>query len=252
MPLTRILFLASGITELPANGALQKFSEALLEVKPELGDDLKGFISASVKWRPKGKFLVNKNLQPPIVGQSPLRYSAKGEPQLAQWIEKSAQAMGLWAEATEEWGLDFGHLHPLMLLRPEADRLVIPVSLSQMSPEAHRKWGIAIRKGSQKWPDPLTLIVSGSLSFRPDLAEGQEETLKAKQFDDDVIEYLRSGTIGKLDEMERSLFKAAQPEGGSGSLYFLWGALGENVSGKVYHYQRPYPGIGRTAILFTL
>ncbi len=188
-----------------------------------------------------------------MLGKDAPALSVHGEPQLAQSIEKAAEATGLWAEATDEWGLDPGHWHPLSLLSPEGNLMVVPTSLSQMSPEAHRKWGVAVRRGTQKWPEPLALVVTGSLSYRTDLNGHVDQTLNViRKFDDEIVRMLSGGTIGELDDMDKTLFKAAQPEGGWGSLYFLWGALGENIPGSLHYYERPSPGVGSAAFLFNL
>lgn len=252
MPISKIIFVTDTSLAGIGNGHPQEFVQALLAAKQTL-DNVKGFISVSVKWRPMGKFLVNRSAAPLVLGEDAPRYAASGQPELAALIEKAAEATGLWAESTEEWGLDSGHWRPLIQLCPEADLTVVPLSLSQMSPEAHRKWGVAIRRGAQKWPVPLALVVNGSLSARLDLRNEKEPIVESvKKFDDEIVRMLRSGKIGEMDEMDRNLFKAAQPEGGWGALYCLWGALGENIPGLLHHYSRPLPGVGIAAFSFSL
>lgn len=248
MPITKVLFLAQGFREGEKNGSSRKITELLSRVSPQFAD-AKGFLSASVKWRPKGKFLVNKSQAPAVLGENAPQLRVKGEPSLAESIAKSAEASGLWAEATEEWGLDPGHWRPLQLLK-SGDVTAIPLSLSQMSPEAHRKWGIAVKRAAQKYADPLTLVVSGSLSFRPDLGDLADSQVEA--FDQELIRILTKGPLVGLEDVNRNLFKAAQPEGGWGSIYFLWGAVGDKTVGNLEMYERPLPGVAQAAITFSL
>lgn len=250
MPITTIVFIADGANSASGNGHEQEFARALLDMRATL-NGLGGFLCASVQWRPMGKFLVNRSSSPLLLGENPPASTAKGWPELAGSVEKAAEASGLWAEATEEWGLDPGHWLPLSFLQGEAELPVLPLSMSQMSPEAHRKWGVTIRRGAQKYPESLALVISGSLSAREDLQDDSDPNLdKARQFDDEIVRILSRGKLAELEEMDKSLFRAAKPQGGWGPLYCLWGALGENAQGSIHHYSHPFPGVGSTAISF--
>lgn len=57
------------------------------------------------------------------------RYPAPGDPALAADVVDQLRAAGLLAEADPGRGLDHGVWTPLMLLRPQADLPVVPVSL---------------------------------------------------------------------------------------------------------------------------
>jgi aromatic ring-opening dioxygenase catalytic subunit (LigB family) len=247
MSMVKVLFLAPGDVFSFSGGGLDGLREVVRRMEGDfLGCD--GFILASVKWRPKGKFLVHRSVHPALLGENPPRLKVEGDVQLAEAIVKSADASGLWVEATEAWGLDPGHwqIFSLMETLQTKSLRVVPISLSQMSPEAHRKWGVAVRRAVQKESGVLGILVSGSLSLPLD----ERASLLARKFDEAVLKIFSEGPLGALDEVDRELFQAAQPEGGWGSLYFLWGVLGDKALGKVEFYSRVSPGVGCALLSF--
>lgn len=251
MAITKILFCAPGLLHF-SNGDAGKYWETLKNLAPAFSD-IEGFVVASTHWRPKGKFLVNQSRAPVFLGteENASLLPMKGEPELAKSLAQLGEATGLWAETTEEWGFDPGHWHFLPFFSEKGKKFAVPISLSQMSPEAHRKWGVAVQRGIHKWPAPLALLISGSLSHRSDLTEANPaEISPVQKFDEEILEMFTKRTSGKLDDMEKALFKAAQPEGGWGSLYFLRGAVGENAPASLEYYERPLPGVGSAVLLF--
>ena len=231
MPIVKVIYLALNPEEVKKNGVYRDLSQVLTKLSDPL-KELQKVITVGVKWKPKGKFLVNRS-----------------KPELAELLVKSGEAAGLWVEGTDESGIIPSESEFFQELSPHHPEF-LPVSLSQMSPEAHRKWGIAVRRGGQKWNEPIGVLMTGSLSNHP--APLQPELAEIKRFDEEVIRIFTNGPFSQLDEVDRSLFKMAQPEGGWSSHYFLWGIMGDHAAGKLEYYSMPSPGIGCGVFSFSV
>jgi aromatic ring-opening dioxygenase catalytic subunit (LigB family) len=271
MPIVKAIYLGFNPELVRRNGVYHDLSQVLAKLSSSF-EEVHRLITVSIKWKPKGKFLVQNARSVFLVGndftpqKDPSPPFFEGQPELAEMLVKSGEAAGLWIEGTEVGGITVSEWELFKLLAPE-HRKVLPISLSQMSPEAHRKWGIAVKKGGQKWSEPMGILVTGSLSYRPDLlnlnpslsnqTDGLPEQSKnalsdAKKFDEEVIRIFTSGSFNQMDEMNRDLFKAAQPEGGLASHYFLWGVLGDKAKGKLEYYSTPSTGTGCAVFSFSI
>ena len=91
-----------------------------------------------------------------------LKYPAPGSPELAQRIVGLLQAAGLPARTSSSRGFDHGVFIPFLLIYPDADIPVVPLSLKQdLDPEEHLAAGRAL----QSLRDEGVLIVGSGMSY---------------------------------------------------------------------------------------
>lgn len=91
-----------------------------------------------------------------------LQYPAPGDPALARRIVERLTAAGLQAETDAERGLDHGVWVPLMLMYPQADIPVVPVSLQPaLGPAHHLRLGEALAGLSE---EGVLILGSGGLT----------------------------------------------------------------------------------------
>lgn len=91
-----------------------------------------------------------------------LKFPAPGAPQLAERIVALLQAEGLPARTTPDRGFDHGVFIPFLLITPEADIPVVPLSLkADLDPEEHLRAGRALAA----LRDEGVLIVGSGMSF---------------------------------------------------------------------------------------
>ena len=91
-----------------------------------------------------------------------LKYPAPGAPALAQHIVDLLQAAGLPARTSTSRGYDHGIFIPFLLIYPDADIPIVPLSLKQdLDPEEHLAAGRAL----QSLRDEGVLIVGSGMSY---------------------------------------------------------------------------------------
>lgn len=147
-----------------------------------------------------------------------LQYPAKGEPALAQRIAELLAAQDLPTGLSPR-GLDHGAWNPLMLMHPEAEVPVVPLSLragvgsGEAGPEAHYRLGQALRplRG-----EGVLILASGVVVHnlrRIDPRPGAEVMPWAQAFDDWLWEGLQSGQHEALFNYRREAphARAAHP-----------------------------------------
>ncbi len=91
-----------------------------------------------------------------------LQYPAPGAPEVAARIVELLQGAGLAAETSPSRGFDHGIFIPLLLIFPDADIPVVPLSLTRdLDPEAHLKAGQAL----QALREEGVLIIGSGMSY---------------------------------------------------------------------------------------
>jgi aromatic ring-opening dioxygenase catalytic subunit (LigB family) len=91
-----------------------------------------------------------------------LKYPAPGAPALAQHLVDLLRAAGLPAQTSTSRGFDHGIFIPFLLIYPDADIPIVPLSLKQnLDPEEHLTAGRAL----QSLRDEGVLIVGSGMSY---------------------------------------------------------------------------------------
>lgn len=163
-----------------------------------------------------------------------IRYPATGCREAAIEVQSVLHDAGFPAEASEERGLDHGAWIPLMLMFPDADVPVIPVSIqAHESPEHHLRLGYAlaplVRKG-------FLIIASGNLThnlrdYQIAVRHGGEVPSYVREFSDWIGERLSAGDTSALLDYRRQAPSALRAHPTDEHLLPLYVALG--AAGKV-------------------
>ena len=185
-----------------------------------------------------------------------LRYDCPGHPALARALVQAGQRAGVHVGAASR-GVDSGVTVPMHFLVPERNLRVIPLSVADRSFEECRAWGASIRRTLVAWPEPTAFVVGGLLSFDPHAWGLGREIPEQREFDQRLLEALRSGVWGVIDEQRRALAQGrdraatVQVEGELRHLEMLWGYLGDGARGDVRCYEAS-PGVGAALVGFPL
>lgn len=258
MPLQEAVFAGHSPTLLepdlhPASvGALRKLAAELSPIDLAL--------VVSPHWQQAQAFLVHSGLKPPCIqdfyGFPPsyyaLRYEPPGAPDLAARLAAAGEAAGVPVRETTDWGLDHGHWTPLIHLLPDAAIPVVPLSISDLPPAAHRRWGAVIRRFLDARPERVLFIATGSLTHRLDMVTwGENHPFPAgERFDREVLDALRAGDFDRLMTIDADLVREAAPEGGWGPLMLLAGVIGPGSAGEVIAYERLWTGASLAVVRF--
>lgn len=170
-----------------------------------------------------------------------------------------ARAAGLFAEATEAWGLDHGHWVPLLFLRPDARLPVVALSIGTGGPEEHRGFGEAVARAAASLGRRVAVVATGSPNHRLDgITWGEHHPDPAGEaFDRALIDRLLGGRPDDVEGIERRLWEAAEPEGGLRPLFILLGALrsaegaaGGGLSAELLGYERMFTSVSLLTMFF--
>ena len=178
------------------------------------------------------------------------RYDCAGEPGLARAILEEARSAGLRAAAARR-GADSGISVPLHFLAAARLSTVVPVSLSDAPPEAHRVWGACLRRVMTAWNGRAALIVSGALTFHQHSFHLKREIAEDRDLDAAALEALKAGAWNALEELRPKAASKAHPEAGWKHLDVLRGFLRDDLAGRVWAYEA-LPGIGEALVEFEL
>jgi aromatic ring-opening dioxygenase catalytic subunit (LigB family) len=98
-----------------------------------------------------------------------LKFPAPGAPELAGRIVELIRAEGLPARTDAQRGFDHGVFIPFLLVTPEADIPVVPLSLRRdLDPEAHLRVGRALARVAGGGPRPSwNALVSPRVTMAP-------------------------------------------------------------------------------------
>jgi len=167
-----------------------------------------------------------------------LRYSAPGDPDLAERAAILLTDAGLECRSTVDWGLDHGAWIPLMLMYPDADIPVVQLSIQHaLGPTHHLAVGRALAPLRN---DGVLVMGSGGAVhnlryFRPGGADVPEW---ARLFDDWLAEAVEDGRVDDIVAYrERSADGAMAHPRDEHFLPLLvaMGAGGPNGRGRVLH-----------------
>jgi 4,5-DOPA dioxygenase extradiol len=217
-------------------------------------------VVSSPHWTTRPGFRVNRSPHPRQIfdfsgfppSLSAVKYAPPGDPELAEALVGSAQAAGVDAEATEEWGLDHGAWAPLMHLLPEGNTPVVPVSITQRSPEDHLDLGRAFRSALASWRTPVALVATGSIAHNFDRFDPRPEArwLEGERIEHEILELLATRDDSALVSFDRKKWNLLQPEGNLGPLFTLLGAVGPGVRPRTIASQSVMGGFGMSILEF--
>ncbi|MCI4319167.1 MAG: dioxygenase [Thermoplasmata archaeon] len=217
-------------------------------------------VVSSPHWVARTGFRVNVSSRPRQIfdfsGMPPslsaARYAPPGDPELARALVASAQAAGIGAEGTEDWGLDHGAWAPLMQLLPRGDTPVVPVSITQQSPETHISLGRAFRPALASWPKPIAFLATGSITHNFDRFDPAPDARwpEGERIEQEILELLRVRNDQALVSFDRSKWNTIKPEGNLGPLFTLLGAVGPEVRPRVIQGASVMGGFGMSILEF--
>lgn len=170
------------------------------------------------------------------------RYDCAGDPALGRAILEAARHAGIRAVAARR-GADTGVSVPLHFLATARRWPVVPVSISDASPEAHRAWGGILRRAIAAWPAPVAVLVSGPLTFSEHEFSLRRESLEDRDLDTLAMDAIRAGDWDAIAGRAARFPAKAHPEAGWRHLMVLRGLLEGGTPGTIAGYE-PLPGIG--------
>lgn len=222
--------------------------------------DLDALVVVSPHFMAKDGFLVNVAQRPEFLQDYygfpadwyKVRYEPTGDPELGHALVTEGKKNGVPVEATTEWGIDHGAWTPLLHLVPEARVPVVCLSISNLFPAEHRRWGAAIRRAIDGSGKRVAFVATGALSHRLDMITwGVNQPFpEAERYDQGVIELLKQGKFDAIERVDQDLYRAAAPEGNNGPLYILLGVIGAPQPVKLVSYERMYTGVSLATVRF--
>jgi 4,5-DOPA dioxygenase extradiol len=217
-------------------------------------------VVSSPHWVTRPGFRVNASSRPRQIydfsgfppALSAVKYTPPGDPKLARALVASARAAGIEIEGTEEWGLDHGAWAPLMQLLPEGTTPVVPVSITQLSPEAHIRLGRAFQPALAAWPKPIALVATGSITHNFDRFDPRPGSRwpEGERVESEILELLRARNDSALVSFDRRKWNMIQPEGNLAPLFTLLGAVSPEVRPRVIPGSSVMGGFGMSILEF--
>jgi len=210
----------------------------------------------SARWASTGPFAADDSahhrsvIDLPTFGVEP-RYDCSGQPALARAIVERAQKAGLHA-TTARRGIDSGASVPLHFFARGVRTPVVPLSVTEGPVESHRAWGEAIRHALDAWPERVTFVVGGALSWHLHAFNLRREVPECGELDARVLAAMKQAQWDELAAIAGELGEKAHPEAGLMHLEVLRGflVLG-SASGRVIE-RESLPGIGTALVEFPI
>lgn len=216
-------------------------------------------VVSSPHWVTQPGFRVNESVRPRQIydfsgfppSLSSVKYEPHGDPGLARALVASAQAAGVDARGTEEWGLDHGAWAPLMHLIPETRSTVVPVSITTRSPRDHMEFGKAIRPVLESWPKRIAFVATGSITHdfdrfdpRPDARWPEGESIESE-----ILDLVTAREDQALLSFDPRKWNMVKPEGNLAPLFTLLGAIPE-IRPRVAYRGSVMGGFGMSILEF--
>jgi len=170
------------------------------------------------------------------------RYDCAGDPALARTLVRAGRRAKL-PVAVARRGADTGVSVPLHLLTGGNRLPVVPVSLSDVPGDAHRRWGAVLRDALEASETRVAFVVSGPLTFSEHDFNLKREIAEDRDLDARALDALKHGAWDGLGETGARPAPRAHPEAGWRHLEVLRGFLGTDATGRVCAYEA-LPGIG--------
>lgn len=175
-------------------------------------------------------------------------------------IEKSneagVKAYGFGDPENDYFDLDHGEMVPLYYLRknlPESVR-IIPIAYSYLDRLQHFAFGEILNEAvnAPEFADSrIAIIASGDLSHRLIAGAPAGFSKAGKEFDQEIVEYLKNNKVQEILEMDEEFIESAG-ECGYRSILILLGALdGLKYKPEILSYEGPF-GVGYLVANFVL
>jgi 4,5-DOPA dioxygenase extradiol len=217
-------------------------------------------VVSSPHWVTRPGFRVNASSRPRQIydfsgfppSLSAVKYTPPGDPELARALVTSARAAGIETEGSDEWGLDHGAWAPLMQLLPEGNTPVVPVSITQQSPETHINLGRALRPALASWPKPIALVATGSIIHNFERLDPRPDARwpEGERIENEILELLSARNDSALVSFDRRKWNTIQPEGNLAPLFTLLGAVSPEVRPRVITSSSVMGGFGMSILEF--
>ena len=186
-------------------------------------------------------------------GSPNIKFSYRNNSGLAASIAEKAERFGIGAGGLPEQqkrqygigdGVDHGALVPLCFIEKEWDDFRLVVLSTPFLPFRELyDFGKCIRQAVEESDETAVYVASGDLSHRltPDAPAGY--TPKGREYDEALVEKVRSADVKGLLETDPGLLEKAG-ECGTRSIVMMFGALdGLKLSPEIYSYEGPF-GVG--------
>jgi AmmeMemoRadiSam system protein A/AmmeMemoRadiSam system protein B len=171
-------------------------------------------------------------------------FTAPVDEDLLSAIRKAAGSQNYKVTALREQDLDHGTAVPLYFLQRNGFHgRVVTLGYSFLSNDDHLRFGSCIRKAVEEVGRRAAFIASGDLSHRlkPHAPAGYNPA--AHEFDDQVVDALRSNVPQRIVEIDYSLRKLAGECGYRSMLVAIGASSDLPVSCEVLSYEAPF-GVG--------
>jgi AmmeMemoRadiSam system protein A/AmmeMemoRadiSam system protein B len=169
---------------------------------------------------------------------------AELDDELLNEITRAAASENLIVVRIRGYDLDHGTAVPLYFLQHNGwHGKVVALGYSFLSNEDHLRFGKCIRSAIAQAGRRVAFVASGDLSHRlkPDAPAGYNPN--AHLFDEEVVEAIRSGTPGRIVNIDQDLRRTAGECGYRSMLVALGVIQDANNSGEVISYEAPF-GVG--------
>ncbi|MGH8461612.1 MAG: DODA-type extradiol aromatic ring-opening family dioxygenase [Stenotrophobium sp.] len=178
-----------------------------------------------------------------------LRYTPPGAPELAAEVEGIIAASGLPTGRVMDDGIDHGVWIPLMLMYPQADVPVVPVSISSAGPEAHFQLGRAL--AGLGHDDVLILGSGGAVHNLHEISLTGPVPEWAAGFDEWTCRQVLAGDWQALQAYRRLAPQAARAHPTEEHFMPLFVAGGVAGQATVLHRSFSYGSLGMAAYGFS-
>lgn len=227
--------------------------EASLKAMPEqLGVRPRAVLMISGHWEERA-FTVMANAHPPMVYDYygfpkhtyQVRYSAAGDPALAQRVHELIAAAGLPAGVDDQRGFDHGAFVPMAVMYPLADMPMIQLSLrATLDPSEH----LALGRALAPLRNEGVLIVGSGLSYHNLRLFGPGAKAPSEAFDGWLQETMAAAPAERSERLIRwadaPAARYAHPrEEHLLPLMAVVGAAEQEESACVYHEEGVYGGV---------
>jgi aromatic ring-opening dioxygenase catalytic subunit (LigB family) len=227
--------------------ALEKAAAAIAGEAPD------AFVVLSARWSTGGPFRVDRGKRHRTLTDYEglgveLRYDCDGDPALALALVEAGLRAGCRVAAATR-GADSGVTVPMHFLSPSRSIPVVPLSLPAQSALACRAWGRAIRACLEAWPQRVTFIAGGMLSFNEHAWSLKRDVPEALAFDQATLDALTRGAWDDIGVAARGVINKARPDAGLRHLEVVRGVAGEHARGTVLGYEGAF-GEGAALVTF--